>query len=88
MNWELEWGDAPIIFGIDFAEILAEGIECGMEELEFLVKEGRYCDACGEFRITYHTEVEEIGGEPDEKLLMGYELCMDCRREMKGKIVN
>lgn len=88
MNWELEWGGAPVVFGYDFAEILADGIECGMEELEFVVTQGDYCDACGEWRITYLTEVEEIGGEDDERLLMAYHLCMECRHEMKDKIVS
>lgn len=89
MIWELEGdGRAPLFGEYDFAAMMADGIELGMEELEWLEKEGNYCAACGEWRILYHTEVEEIGGEPDEKLLMGYDLCMECRQEMKGKIVN
>lgn len=85
LTWDIKWDGVPV-FGFDFAEILAEGIEVGMEELEFLVTEGSYCDACGEYRILYDTDFDEIGGEADEHRLMRYKLCMQCREEMRDKI--
>lgn len=89
MIWTIEscvphWDPYPdaVGAGYDFGQMLHQGIEEGMDELDYLQEFGNWCDACGQWRITHHTECEEIGGEPDERMLMGYELCTECRREM------
>jgi len=51
MNWEITWGsNDPPIFGFDFAAMLVEGIEEGIEELLYLQLYGETCELCGEFR--------------------------------------
>lgn len=85
MKWDIEWNNEAPVFGFDFAEILHEGIEVGMDELEFVVTEGEFCEGCGGWGICFDTDVNEIGGEPDEHLLMSYKLCGECRREIKEK---
>lgn len=82
MIWKIEWEDEAIVFGFDFAEILHEGIEGGMDEVLHVAENGSDCDRCGEWRICFETAVETIGGEPDEKLIMSHNLCMKCRREV------
>lgn len=85
LTWRVDWGNGETIFGFDFAEILIEGIELGLAELEFLEKNGTYCDGCGEWRFCCEVDVNEIGGEPDEKLLMKYILCAECQDEVQGR---
>lgn len=83
MNWTWEGGPAnQTTFGIEYGEILAEGIEEGMLYLEMLQGYGKFCEGCGNWRLTTVTDVNEIGGEPDEKLLMAYDLCDECRKEV------
>lgn len=84
MKWDIEWNNEAPVFGFDFAEILADGIEVGMDEIEFVVTEGEYCEFCGGWGICFNTEFEEIGGELDERLVNSYRLCRECR-ERRGK---
>lgn len=70
--------------GYNFAEILHEGIEHGMFELEYLQQHGMMCDLCGEFRLCDEYEVEETGGELDEKLRMRYIACCQCEMDISA----
>jgi hypothetical protein len=80
MKWEIEWGENPQIFGFDFAGILEEGIEAGMENLEYLQACGRYCDGCGNWRITHTVDFNESSptDRGSEYRLMPYEFCDEC----------
>ena len=84
MKWEIDWGQEELVFGYEFAEIFAEGIEAGLAELEYLAIYGHHCDGCGQWRICATCEVEESTptDRGDEYRLLPYELCAECQREM------
>src|SRR6516165_541890 len=80
MNWQIDSGTEGGIFGYDFALILAEGIEDGLEELEYLEKYGCACDVCGEFRVCEIIQ-KEIGTPTDRGWKREYEdwaICEEC----------
>lgn len=92
MIWQIEWEGTSTagfwveIFGVNFEQTLHDGIEAGMEELEYLQAYGHYCDACGGFRLTQLREFNDIAltDRGEEFRLMPYELCAQCRHEMFG----
>ena len=86
MTWNvLTWNvlsieESILRWGIDFAAILAEGIEDGLEELEYLEKYGCACNVCGEFRVCEIIQ-KEIGTPTDRGWKREYEdwaICEEC----------
>ena len=86
MTWNvLTWNvlsieESILRWGIDFAAILAEGIEDGLEELVYLQTYGKRCEICGEFRLT-HTLDNEILTPTDRGMKREYEqieICEEC----------
>lgn len=88
MNWEIDWGvgspkPGGPVFGYDFGEILAEGIEAGIEEIDYVRLHGSYCEACGAWRICWLYEVECVTPTDRGELreLMPYTLCKECIKD-------
>ena len=80
MNWQIDSGTEGGIFCYDFALVLAEGIEEGLEELEYLEKYGCACYVCGEFRVCEIIQTE-IGTPTDRGWKREYEdraICEEC----------
>jgi hypothetical protein len=79
MNWQIEWGGDPV-FGYEFAEILADGIEAGIDVLEYILTCGHWCDGCGEWAITHQVDYNEETPthRGTEFRLLPYQLCDKC----------
>lgn len=80
MNWQIDWGTDPQVFGFDFAGLLAEGIEIGMDHLEYVMRCGHHCDCCGHWRITHTVEFPDVAptDRGEEVRLLPYQLCDWC----------
>ncbi|HEX8797855.1 MAG TPA: hypothetical protein VF772_04540 [Terriglobales bacterium] len=79
-NWD-PW-PAAVGSGFDFAEILKEGIEAGIEEIEYVIKEGEICEACGTWAICYDTIGTSVTPTDRGDLIeeQHEQWCMECRR--------
>ena len=86
MNWQIEWGSEEVVFGYEFAEILAEGIEAGIEQIDYERTVGDYCEGCGEFGVLskFHAVEECPTDRGTERRLMAYKLCAKCLREFES----
>lgn len=88
MNWQAQYAihtyDLTQADCAIWAKVLAEGIEKGIEDLDFFDLFGQNCDACGEWRICAECECEESTptDRGDEYRLLPYMLCTDCQRKM------
>jgi hypothetical protein len=83
MKWQVEFGPAFMNYDIAsfriYAALLAEGIESGLADLNNLQLFGKFCDACGQFRMTESLDVD--GGRE----LLAYDVCSECRDEMQDR---
>lgn len=84
MNWQVGYdvsiynlaeADAAI-----WAKVLIEGIEQGMNHLEYLQACGKYCEGCGDWRICHTADFNDEAptDRGTEFRLMTYQLCDEC----------